>query len=54
MLLNVMCCQMSKVFTDNAQHSQYPGEQQSSKSISVSNAIKQTIPKLQTKIQSPI
>jgi hypothetical protein len=49
-----MYCQMSKVFTDNVQHSQYPGEKPSPKSISVSNAIKQTVPKLQTKIQSLI
>jgi len=45
---------MSKVFTDIAEHSQYPGEMQSSKGIGVSNALKQTIPELQTKIQSII
>jgi len=54
MLFSVMCCQMSNVFRDNAQHPQHLGEMHISKTISVSNAIKQTFPKLETKIQSLI
>jgi len=54
MLFSVMCCQMSNVFGDNAQHPQHLGEMHSSKTISVSDAIKQTVPKLQTKVQSLI